>query len=48
MKSGIVLITIGAVMLLDSTWWLEVAAASGVALFPLRNSGTQKADDIDV
>lgn len=41
MKSGIVLITIGAVMLLDSTWWLEVAVASGVALFAVCYHATQ-------
>ena len=41
MKSGIVLITIGAVTLLDATWWLEVAVASGVALFAVYHHAAQ-------
>ena len=33
MKSAIVLVTTGAVILLDSAWWVGAAVASGLALF---------------
>ena len=33
MRSGIVLLTTGAVILLDSGWWLAAAIVSGVVSF---------------
>jgi hypothetical protein len=33
MRSGIVLLTTGAVILLDSGWWLAAAIVSGLVLF---------------
>jgi len=39
MRSGVVLLTTGAVILLDSGWWLAAAVVSGLVLFAMAHHG---------
>jgi hypothetical protein len=42
LRSAIVLLTTGAVILLDSGWWLAGAVISGIVLFAMAHHAEQR------